>query len=65
MSPFDVCRDGFFRKDVVTRREPSEAQGSRAGSLDRRGNGTTNDSASHRCTSYHHGTHGTTHLQHL
>lgn len=56
---------GRFRKDVVTRREPSEAQGSNNGSLEQRSNGTTNDSTSHCSTSYHHGTHGTTHLQHL
>ena len=38
---------GRFRKDVVTRREPSEAQGSNNGSLEHRSNGTTNDSTSH------------------
>lgn len=34
MSPFNVCRDGFFRKDVATGKEPSEAQGSNNGSLE-------------------------------
>ena len=59
MSLFDVCRDGFFRKDVATRREPSGDQGRSNGSLEFRSNGTTNN------PSYHHGTHGTLHFQHL
>lgn len=65
MTLFNVCRDGFIRKDVVTRRGLSEAQGLRDVGLECRSYGTTNDSSSLCRTSNHHGTHDATHLQHL
>lgn len=61
MSLFDVCRDGFLRKDVVTQRELSGTQGLRYDGLDGRCNDTTNGNTPQRSPSYHHGEHDAPH----